>query len=124
LALQLVSGSKKGQRTLAIQIARAAGLKLFCAFSPSEKRFAFLRRPQITLEAFSMMGEALRRETYHTEKTRQENFILKICVNTIFACETWSSGNSRESFTKKPSLIRRITAAASLSDFSQSSFPL
>src|SRR5207249_8647635 len=58
LALQLVSGSKKGQRTLAIQIARAAGLKLFCAFSPSEKRFAFLRRPQITLEAFSMMGEA------------------------------------------------------------------
>ena len=36
-----------------------------------------------------MMGEALRRETYHTEKTRQENFILKIWVNTIFACETW-----------------------------------
>jgi len=60
-----------------------AGLNLFCAFSPSEKRFAFLRRPQITLEAFSMIGEALRRDTYHTGKTRQENFIRKIWINTI-----------------------------------------
>jgi hypothetical protein len=118
LALQLVSGSKKGQRTPAIQIARAAGLKLFCAFSPSEKRFAFLRRPQITLEAFSMMGEAFTSRDISHGKNPSRKFY------TTFVCETWSSGNSRESFTKKPSLIRRITAAASLSDFSQSSFPL
>jgi hypothetical protein len=30
-----------------------------------------------------MIGEALRWETYHTEKTRQENFIRKIWINTI-----------------------------------------
>src|SRR6266496_648567 len=74
LALQLVSGSKKGQRTLAIQIARAAGLKLFCAFSPSEKRFAFLRRPQITLEAFSMMGEAFTSRDISHEKNPSRKF--------------------------------------------------
>src|SRR3989442_1647008 len=57
----LVAGlreQKKGQRTLAIKITRAAGPKPFLSFSPSKKRFAFLRRPQITPEAFSMMGEA------------------------------------------------------------------
>jgi hypothetical protein len=30
-----------------------------------------------------MIGEALRCETYHTGKTRQENFIRKIWINTI-----------------------------------------
>ena len=87
-----------------------AGLNLFCAFSPSEKRFAFLRRPQITLEAFSMIGEALRCETYHTGKTRQENFIRKIWINTI-RLRNLESGNSRKSFTKKPGLVGLIAPA-------------
>src|SRR5437867_4675483 len=57
-----------------------------------------------------MIGEALRCETYHTGKTRQENFIRKIWINTI-RLRNLESGNSRKSFTKKPDLVGLIAPA-------------
>jgi hypothetical protein len=55
-------------------IAREAGPKLFLSFSPSRERFAFPRRPQITPEAFSMMGEAY----YNAEIIKPKNSVKQI----------------------------------------------
>jgi hypothetical protein len=83
LAFYLVSGSKKGQHTLAIQIARAAGLKLFCAFSPSEKRLRFYVGLRSHQKPSQMMGEAFTmRGISHGENPSRKLF-LKIWVNTI-----------------------------------------
>jgi hypothetical protein len=71
-----------------VQIARAAGLKLFCAFSPSEKRFVFLRRPQITLEAFSMMGEAFTMRGISHGENPSRNLFSKF-GSIRFVCKTW-----------------------------------
>ena len=49
--------------------------KTLLLISPSEERFAFLRRPQVTLEASSMMGEA-----YHDGS----DITPEGCVNDIF----------------------------------------
>ena len=65
---------QKGQRTPAMQIARAAGPKLFLSFSPSKERFAFPRRPQITREPFSMMGEAC----YYAKTIKPKNSVKQI----------------------------------------------
>ncbi len=121
MALQLVSGSKKGQRTLAIQIARAAGLKLFCAFSPSEKRFAFLRRPQITLEAFSMMGEAFTSRDISHGKNPSRKFYSQNLAQYDLSARLGSAGNSREPFPKTRS-HQTHHSCRSLSDCTESSF--
>jgi hypothetical protein len=77
-AFSRFSNNKKRQHTPA-KHRRRGWPKTLPFISPSEERFAFLRLPQITLEAFSMMGAAfLRWDKYHTEKVCQEAFILKI----------------------------------------------
>jgi len=107
-----------------MQIAREAGRKLFLSFSPSEKRFAFLRRPQITLEAFSMMGEAITmRNISHGKNRSRKNYSQNLGQYDLFA-RLGSSGNSRESFAKKPGVISRITAAARSAISPSPHFPL
>ena len=89
--IRLVTGlqGQKGQRTPAMQIAREAGPKLFLSFSPSEERFTFLRRPQITPEAFSMMGEAFTIRGISHGKSASRQSILKIRFGTL-GCRTWA----------------------------------
>ena len=70
------------------------------------------------------MGEALRCETYHTGKTRQESFIRKNLGQYDLFAKLGSSGNSRESFAKKPGVISRITAAVRSAISPSPHFPL
>ena len=104
-----------------MQIAREAGRKLFLSFSPSEKRFAFLRRPQITLEAFSMMGEAITmRDISHGKNPSRKYYSQNLGQYDLFA-KLGSSGNSRESLSKiRPRQTHH--SCRSRSDFTESSF--
>src|SRR5439155_26832696 len=70
-----------------------------------------------------MIGEALRRDTYHTGKTRQENFIRKIWINTI-CLRNLDHQETAANLLPKNRSHETHHSCRSLSDFSESSFSL
>jgi hypothetical protein len=62
------SQEKKGQHSRARQIPSRGWPQTLLLIFPLQETFCVSLWPQIMLEAFSMMGEALRAEEYHTEE--------------------------------------------------------
>jgi hypothetical protein len=111
LAFYLVSGSKKGQRTLAIPN-RPSGwpYTLLCIFPPPRNVCVSTSASDHTRSLFNDGGGFY--DARHITRKKPVKKIFSKFGSIQFVCKTWIIRKQPRFFTKKPGLIRRITAAA------------